>query len=77
MNSRGSRFWVNLWQYCPRRATDCAKPAPASVPLAGCRARCGAGGEAGVEAVLAQHGLSDVVMVRDELAEQLCVWEQG
>lgn len=34
VNSRGSRFWVNLRQYCLRRATDCAKPASGSVPLA-------------------------------------------
>lgn len=34
VNSRGSRFWVNLRRYCLRRATDCAKPASGSVQLA-------------------------------------------
>lgn len=65
VNSGENRFWVNLWQRSLWRAADCAKPAPASVPHAG--------GGAGMEAVLARRGLSDVVMVRDELGKQLCV----
>lgn len=68
MDSRRSRFWVNLCLQC---VTDCAKLVHARALPADCRAK-GAGMEK-------QHGLSDVVVVRDELGEQLCgcVWEQG
>ena len=53
VNSRGSRFWLNLWlRRSLRPATDCARSTPGSRPPA-CR-----GGGADTEAVLAQHGLS-------------------
>lgn len=61
MGSRRSGFWVNLDPQC---ATDCAKLVHARALPADCRAK-GAGMEK-------QHGLSDVVVVRDGL-ESSCV----
>lgn len=61
VNSRGSSFWVNLWQ---RIVPSQLQPASSSQA-------------AELRELPPHRGLTDVVVVRDELWEQLSVWEQG